>query len=272
MAEPPAPEDDSLFILDVKDHSRDKLHFLFRYIDAFTTAMAKKRWSGLHYIDLFAGPGVLRVKPSNELIWGSPLIAAQAEPRFGQIHVCEQDEKSFEALHARFKRIEQPTQPQVLHGNANELVEQIVRAIPRKALSLAFLDPYGLHLDFATLRVLAELRADLVIFFPDHLDALRNWEEVYKDQADSNLDRVLGTTEWRSALENEPAEKRPQILQDIYVSQIRNLGYEHFDYERILSHGHPLYKLIFCSEDKAGGKIWQGISRRERDGQRRFSF
>lgn len=52
-----SPTDDGLEISTVGEWSRDKHHFLSRYIDAFTNAMKKKGWSGLHYIDLFAGAG-----------------------------------------------------------------------------------------------------------------------------------------------------------------------------------------------------------------------
>ena len=58
----PPPPDDRLPTDDVGEWSRDKHHFLWRYLDAFTTAMKKKKWSGLHYIDLFAGSGVVKLR------------------------------------------------------------------------------------------------------------------------------------------------------------------------------------------------------------------
>lgn len=82
------PEDDGLFIPEVGLWSAHKHHFLRRYIDAFTTTMRMKRWSGLHYVDLFAGAGIERLK-DNGLDWGSPLIAAQAPHRFARLHLCE---------------------------------------------------------------------------------------------------------------------------------------------------------------------------------------
>lgn len=62
MPELPPPDDDGLIIPEVGEWSRDKHHFLRRYIHAFTTAMKDKGWSGLHYIDLFAGAGMERIK------------------------------------------------------------------------------------------------------------------------------------------------------------------------------------------------------------------
>jgi len=70
----PEPTDDGLYIPEVGDWSADKHHFLWRYLNAFTTAMKDKRWSGLHYIDLFAGAGIERLKESKRLDWGLSLI------------------------------------------------------------------------------------------------------------------------------------------------------------------------------------------------------
>ena len=68
MFDMPTPKDDGLFIPEVGEWSKDKHYFLARYIDAFTTAMKNKKWSGLHYIDLFAGAGVERLKDSGNFI------------------------------------------------------------------------------------------------------------------------------------------------------------------------------------------------------------
>ena len=91
MHELPVPEDDGLLTPEVGDWSRDKHHFLWRYLNAFTTAMRNKAWAGLHYIDLFAGAGIERLKGSGELDWGSPLLAAQAKHPFAQLHLCEKN-------------------------------------------------------------------------------------------------------------------------------------------------------------------------------------
>ena len=67
MPELPQPEDDGLITPVVNEWSRDKHHFLLRYVNAFTTAMRQKGWKGLHYIDLFAGAGIERLKKSRQL-------------------------------------------------------------------------------------------------------------------------------------------------------------------------------------------------------------
>jgi len=164
------PQDDGLIIPTVGQWSKDKHYFLYRYIDAFTTSMKGKKWEGLHYIDLFAGAGIERLEDSRTLEWGSPMIAAQAPYPFTRLHLCEQDKEKYVALQTRITNIR--TDSQVLCGDANEKIFGILKEIPPKTLSLAFLDPFGLHLDYKTLQELARRRVDFIIFFPDLLDVI----------------------------------------------------------------------------------------------------
>ena len=273
MFELPPPERDGLCIPDVGEWSRDKHHFLGRYLDAFTTAMKGKNWESLHYIDLFAGAGVEQLRDTGGLDWGSPLIAAQVPHKFDRLHLCEQDAQKHTALVERLRRFPQPRAPQMLNGDANALVSRVICELPENSLSVAFLDPPGLHCHFDILRTLASRRVDLIIFFPDHLDALRNWENVYQGRPDSNLDRVLGpNANWLARLHASPRDRWADVLRDIYLGQIRTLGYTDFDHERIFAKGRPLYRLIFCSHDEAATKIWRGISRKKPDGQYTLGF
>lgn len=268
----PAPEEDGLHSPAVKPWSADKHHFLMRYIHAFTGAMHKKRWDALHYIDLFAGAGVENVEGKG-LDWGSPLIAAQSPVRFAQLHLVEKDATKHDALVKRLEQFSQPCTPQVIRGDANKCVGDVINQVPSGTLSLAFLDPYGLHLHYNTLKTLADRQVDFVIVFPDHMDALRNHAFYYKGNPNSKLTQVLGTDEWESALAAATGDKEAEILKDIYVAQIKALGYEYFEYERIgRRDGHPLYRLIFCSRDPVGAKIWRGIAQRKPDGQSSFDF
>ena len=233
----------------------------------FTTSMASKNWGSLHYIDLFAGAGIEQIKGGG-LEWGSPLIAAQAPKEFTQLHLCEKDKGNFETLQERLKQFSQRTTPQLICDDANKAVSSIVQAIPQNSLSLAFLDPFGLDIDFQTLQVLSQHRTDLIVFFPDYLDALRNWKE-YPER----IDRALGTHDWKKAFEKIPSDRRADVLNKIYVERIKSLGYSHFSERRIArSEGHFLYKLIFFSKHKLGVDLWEKISHKGADGQRYLPF
>ena len=75
--EQPAPEEDGLVIPEVGEWAMKKHHFLQRYIDAFTKSM-KGKWKSLHYIDLYASAGLIRVD-GHGLTWGSPMLAATSQ-------------------------------------------------------------------------------------------------------------------------------------------------------------------------------------------------
>jgi len=265
----PGPEDDGLPIPEVGQWALKKHHFLRRYIYAFTTSMRGK-WSRLHYIDLFASAGIVRIE-GHGLGWGSPLLAATTAHPFSRLHVCERDEALCAALRERLKRAAQPEEPQIICGDANEVVGQIVAAVPRTSLNLAFVDPHALdELDFETLRTLATRRTDMIIFFPDLLDAIRNIEQ-YRGKPDSHLSRFMGTTAWERALENEPRENWPHVLFRVFRSQLESPGYSQFEEERV-SRGDAkrLYKLVFCSADPTGAKLWRNVSKKHFGGQRKL--
>lgn len=162
MFDLPPPKDDGLYIPTVGQQSSDKHYFLMRYIDVFTTSM-KGKWKGLHYIDLFAGAGIERLRVSKKLYWGSPLIAANAPKPFDRLHLCELDQRKYEVLSKRVARIRPDSQ--ILNGDANEKIHDIAKEIPQGTLSLAFLDPYSLQIDFEMLKLLARKKPDLIIFF-----------------------------------------------------------------------------------------------------------
>lgn len=266
------PQDDGLIIPKVGQWSKDKHYFLYRYIDAFTTSMKGKKWEGFHYIDLFAGAGIERLEDSGILEWGSPLIAAQAPYPFTRLHLCEQEKEKYDALQTRITNIR--TDSQILCGDANEKVFSIFKEIPPKTLSLAFLDPFGLHLDYQTLQELARRRVDFIIFFPDHLDVLRNWESYYFNNLTSNLDCCLGKgADWRSIIDKTPRNQLAEQFKKLYMSQIHKLGYNYIEQQRItLKNNHPLYLLLFCSQSDLAAKLWRNISQKQPNGQRLLPF
>lgn len=269
----PPPRDDGLIAPEVGEHSKDKHYFLERYIYAFTTLMRKK-WRHLHYIDLFAGAGITRLKKSRKLSWGSPLIAAQAQTPFDNLHYCEKSRKKREALRIRVGRLRSGSNDQILDGDANKKINEIVEVIPStRSLSLAFLDPCGLHLDYETLRTLSFIRCDLIIYFPDRVDFLRNWKLNYFDDPESNPDRVLGPdADWRSVFEHKPKSVWVEALRNLYVAQIKKLGYRFFEYERIFAKRLPIYQLIFCSGHRLGADLWRRVATKKPDDQQTFDF
>jgi hypothetical protein len=74
------PLDDGL-ARDAGPWVKDKLGILRKYLPAFGMACRNKapEW---FYVEGFAGPGVNRLRDTGELVWGSSMLALQADPMF----------------------------------------------------------------------------------------------------------------------------------------------------------------------------------------------
>jgi three-Cys-motif partner protein len=230
----------------------------------------KFKWPERHYIDLFAGAGFARIKDSDELVMSSAVLAANSVDPFTSIRVCEADSLRHSALVARLRPAEQASQVIAVRGDANACITELIAGIPSSgSLSVAFADPYGLHLDFETVEALASVRADLIVLLADNMDALRNWATYYLDNAGSNLDRFMGEPGWRELLSQTPSDKQAEALRKRYEERLRTLGYAHFGHERVMNDkGHDIYSLVYASRNAKGLEFWEKARAVDEGGQR----
>lgn len=269
-------EDDGLPCRPAGAWTKEKLFTWNRYLEITTTAMATNpKWSALVYVDLFGGPGVCKLKETKKRFPGSALLAAYAPKPFSKILVCEQKAKVAQALKTRLASLV-GDRASVIVGDCNEEIQKIADQIPQGALTLAFIDPEGLHIHFETLRILTKnRRVDLAILLPDGMDIVRNVETTYEKQTDSKLDRFLGpNSNWRTKwqnLANRTPENTCQLFADIYKSQLREeLRYIAFS-DRIYKSGQtPIYRIIYASKHELGKKFFEGISKIDSGGQQQL--
>jgi three-Cys-motif partner protein len=259
--------------------TRDKLYFWKKYIDITTRAMYGQRGrhafpDGLVYVDLFGGAGVCSLKGrAKERFPGSAIIAAHAPEPFEKIIVCEKDPLLAEACRARLQKTTVASRCEVLVGDCNDLVGEVARRIPERALTLAFIDPKGLEARFNTVATLAKnARVDLVVLFADALDVIRN-VGLYRSDPNSNLDRFLGPgSDWRTDLDSLQSPNhvtRRKLFAEIYKRQLRRLlGYQFFGEKVMYCKGKPLYRLVFATNNKLGLEFWNEAIKEDSGGQR----
>ena len=221
--------DDGLEIPEVGPWAKDKYHFLERYFSMFTTGM-KNRWPERHYIDLFAGAGLARIRDSQEVVKASPLIAATLTDPFTHLHLCDLSEVNCAALRARLTPHVEENRLRVYQGDSNQLIDTIVQAIPDKALSIGLLDIFGTgNLAFSTVKRLASKHLDFIILIPDRMDVERNRRAYYDENPESNLDLFFGHGGWRE-LNDLTGDRFRDAFRKIYEAGFRQLGYEYFGY------------------------------------------
>lgn len=251
----------------------DKHHYLRQYIGATRAVRAKflgQGKGGAAFIDIFAGPGLVRVRDTGEINEGSPLIAFQhREAPFSKLIFCDRDAENVRALRAR--TVSDPARVKVLSGDSNANIDQIAAEIPDYGLNVALVDPFGLSaLKFRTLERLARFqRMDLIIHFPSG-DIKRNVKE--NESTRRWLTEALGTESWVSRFTSMKDVGR---LIDLFKEQLSSLGYgsESVPSEPIKNNQNlPLYYLVYASKNERGDAIWKSITKNKPSGQRGMGF
>jgi three-Cys-motif partner protein len=264
--------------------AKDKYFYLGKYLEIFTVAM-KNKWGGeLYYIDLFAGCGKFRVRDTEEEIDGSALMALSVKYLFKKYFLVELVPSTANILKKRIEKSSSRDRVNIIQGDCNEKIDEIIKEIPHRSLILTVVDPTGLHITFDALRKLTkDRRIDLVITFPEGMDIKRNIARYLK-QSHSILDDYFGAEEWRkiftkdvrnlSQLSSAFIEK---YLIDYYRKKLVEIGYKEIKSgEEILIKSSqkklPLYYLLFASKHPLGHKFWKEISKISPTGQISFSL
>lgn len=270
-------EDDGLPSTPLGSWTADKLFHVCHYLALTTQAIAGNRrsFSTLNYIDLFCGNGVCVAdrfgKPQR--FPGSALIAAGCEKPFDNLFISDLEKQSVRALESRIERLGTRSALHRDFGDANEVVRRVVTKLPRRSLNIAFLDPFSLVIDFATVETLtANNRVDLIILFPDAMDIVRNVDAYYYPGKSKNLHRVLGKEfDWRvewDQLQNREGPKVRDFFVNLYLKRIRTLGHRFLGTKEIRTSSGPIYKLVYASKSDLGLKFWNIAANEDLDGTR----
>jgi len=256
---------DNLLLRCVGGWSKAKHYYLKRYIDTFTTSMRLKWHGQLYYIDLFSGPGKCIARDTEEEIDGSPMIALNVAHPFANYFFVDLDNEVLNALSERCKNHQYHNRIKLIPGDCNLIIDDIINKIPKRSLSLAFIDPTGLHFKFSTLQKLAQRKVDLIITFPEGMAIKRNIKK-FLEELHSPLDDVMGDKEWRKF-------KLGREIIEYYRNKLTSLGYIETKLGdeipiRSVQRNLPLYCLLFACKNPLGYKFWRDISKIDHTGQR----
>ncbi len=262
----PTPEPDGLVAPEVGRWSETKYRLVSLYDTLFSSGM-KNKWDKRVYIDLYAGAGYSRIKGTNRLVYGSPLLALMAENPFDKYIFCDDNSELIRALSERCKRIRPNTDIAFVEGDCNERVSDIIAEIPQGSknstvLSLCFVDPFNVGIKFSTISKLAQRFIDFLVLLALHMDANRNYS-VYVQENSRKIDEFLGDKTWRNAW-RQAAQNRnsfPHFLADQYAKSMTGLGYlptpQMKEVERVKN--SPLYRLAIFSRNERAYKFWKEV-------------
>jgi three-Cys-motif partner protein len=251
-------------------HSLDKAHYARFYADIVGKAMNRAYGGPTAWVELFAGPGMLRVKDLNEFKPGSPVEATNISKPFDHYVFADQDRRCVEALRARIGGL--PNVHPIIHGDANSAAvhDAILAAVPRNALVIIYADPAALDLDFATIQFFADRY--------EHLDLLLNvpvpgFVRALGAGHEGKAARVLNHPAPSELI--GPTSGRPNVsLREWFERQLRALRYEHFASEVIRQHEKkvPLYDLMLASRSPRAKQFFEEAQKRGPGGQYRLDI
>jgi three-Cys-motif partner protein len=200
--------------------TQKKLGMLRQYLDKYTTALKRQPFTRL-YIDAFAGSGALPTAASGpqtelplegfeQLAKGSARLALEVDPPFSKYVFIEKDRIKIQELSNALVR-DYPAlaaRMSFLNEDANNAVVQLCGATNwRNHRAVAFLDPYGMQVDWKTVEAIAATKAiDLWYLFPAGIGVGRMVPRQVDQMPDAwaaTIDRCLGTTGWRSVAYSE---------------------------------------------------------------------
>lgn len=268
--------------------SEEKLDLLAQYLEAYSVIMNKQKQTWLrdyYYIDAFSGSVRPRAKDEERYINGSPIRALQTEPKFDGywfVDVNPQRVERVEKLREDF-----PNQIiQTYQGNCNDILcNEIIPKIPysSKKRAFVFLDPYGLQVDWETVKELANTKTcDIFVNFSVMgVTRLLPREQNPDLEVVRQINKVMGNTEWITQIYkespvtqldlfgnlSEPTLSRDTIraewLASLYTEQLRLL-FPHVSRPVLMrnSTNSVLYALCLASHNPNAIKITNDIFKR----------
>ncbi len=250
--------------------SRDKLHFVSRFAEMFSTGM-KNRWHTRLYVDLFAGPGLCLDKTTGEEFEGSPMLALGCKTPFTHLYLNDQNHDFVNALKQRQEAKFPDSQVSYYGLDCNEAASAIYRSLPSGALVLCFIDPWTYEVTFDSLAALCQHRSiDLIVTF--HSTAIKR--NAHHEIA--AVDKFLGDETWREeyfAAEGDPSRPHTHILIETFTASLRKrLGFTHFGEPEVIrnTNSAPMFYLLFASRHPRGLDFWSKSSNRTSHGQRKM--
>ena len=270
--------------------AKQKLDGLEAYLRAYMEAMKNQTFT-LVYVDAFAGAGVSKLRgysepddfqlieddrldeSEEEFIGGSPLRSAGLPRIFNKYFFFDADESRAATLSEIKARTEIDAFIKV--GDGNKYVQNLAPKLARKNVrGVAFLDPYGPHLEWETIQSLGHANTmEVIINFPLGMAINRlitkdgNVPQKWADL----LDRCFGTTAWRDVsyqsqpnlfgdLEIIKRDNAGAALLGLYIERLRSV-FTYVSQPSVVrnTRGFPIYYMIWAGQNRTGFKIAEHI-------------
>ena len=274
--------------------AREKLDALARYLGFYTKVLKnQKHWcKGTIYIDAFAGPGRAKLRSRDavaqdnyatlfdlieptadieevvEFVEGSPRVALDLGDPFSRYIFVERDPERVIELESLQREYGGARNIEIRKGDANAEIRAVLNSGIdwRSHRCVVFLDPFGMHVPWATIEALGKTAAvEVIVNFPMGMaiqrllvrsgDISPGWQ--------SALDIFFGSSDWRAhTYEESQSLFGPTTLKlrdsgtrllEWYRGRLRD-AFGHVSSARLIRNtkGGHLYYLIWAGPHRKG--------------------
>lgn len=265
--------------------TEEKIAVFIKYAKAYLEVMKTRSYFRLLYFDGFAGSGIIdpnEEADTYELIQGvATQVLSITQPReFDLYYFVEKKRANSDKLRTMIKESFPGKRAHVVNGDCNDkvvaLADYMRKPENKNVRTLAFLDPYGMQLDWCSLQSLQGVAVDVWILVPTGIGVGRLLRNDGKIEASwmNRLKSFLGMEEeeifshfYRRHTQNTLFGEHTQLLKEpqateraaqLYRSRILEAGiFEHVSTPRVLKNsiGMPMYHFIMCTNNTAALQI-----------------
>ena len=250
-------------VMPVGDWALEKHELLRRYIGA--SWAVRRQWHNRSFIDLYCGPGRIRVRDTNVEAEGGALVAWLEARKHGgcftQVLIGDKDQAAATACETRLTRLGAPVKKVV--GDADATVDQILAMVPQRGLHLAYLDPFNVeHLPFSVIQKLSKFKnIDIVVHY-SVMDVQRNIELDFLRDASRFEGFAPG---WKNhvGVDGLPKHQIAQEFTSYWLSLVKSLGFNYAKEMPLMTNSKngPLYRMVFLLRHPLAEKLWNDIAK-----------
>jgi len=192
-----------------------KMEIVVNYAKAYLTIMHKQSWAKTIYFDGFAGSGIIETNESDEIKKGTALrILDIIDPTpFDLYYFVELNENHRSELEKRIQENYFGRNAHSVHADCNEKLLKMADFLKanKNYRALAFIDPYGMAVNWSSIEALKALGIDLWILVPTGIGVVR----MLKNNGEIS-------EAWFSKLENFLGISKEEIVNHFYKKRSIN--------------------------------------------------
>lgn len=180
--------------------TEQKMEIVVSYAKAYLTIMNKQEWAKTIYFDGFAGSGIIEMEEREDVKKGTSLrVLDITEPApFDLYYFVELDEDHKRELEKRVQESYFGRNAHVVQADCNEKLVKMAEFLKanKNYRALAFIDPYGMSVNWSSIEDLKGLGIDLWILVPTGIGIgrlLKNNGEISEAWL-TKLEKFLGLT------------------------------------------------------------------------------